>query len=101
MLLHFSQHWCGDEDMEQRKCQDLEEAYHIFRLFFPIEGKEIEGMPVRLGRISNKPRMIRVHMRSDYLAKEITDRARNHSYILNPTETDKKKIYLKETIPPG
>ena len=88
-------------DVEQRKMDDLRETVRIFNLFVDIEKGDIEGIPVRLGRIGAKPRTLRVTMRSEFLVKQIIEKARNQNHLLNPTETDnRKKLYLNRDYTP-
>ena len=88
-------------DVEQRKRDDLQEAHRIFNLFVDTDSRDIECMPVRLGRIGTKPRTLLVTLRSEHLVKQITEKARAQNQLLNPTETDnKKKVYLNRDYTP-
>ena len=82
-------------NVEERKNFDFDEICNLFNLLLKFDHRDIEGLPVRLGRIGDKPRTLRVTLRSEYLASELTKRARESNHLLNPTETDNhKKLYL-------
>ena len=79
-----------------KKEEDFITASNLFNKLVRFDDREIDGLPVRIGKISgDKPRMIRVTLRSEIVLKDILHRARNENYKLNPIEKDnKKKIYI-------
>ena len=82
-------------DVKKRIQDDFEEVHRIFNLFEKFEEYDMECMPVRLGRIGDNPRILRVTLKSTYMVKALTNKARDQNTKLNPQETDnKRKIYL-------
>ena len=83
--------------IHQRQIDDLNEIHRIFNLFVRFDDRDIEGLPVRLGRISDRPRTLRITLKSERMVKEVTNKARDLNHLLNPTEKDnRKKIYLNK-----
>ena len=68
----------------------------LFKRLIRFNGiEDLEQYPVRLGKPGDKPRMIRVTFRHEFLAKLVTKRAKEMSDALNPFEKDKfKMIYI-------
>ena len=82
-------------NVEERIKEDSDEVYRIFNLLIRFYDEDMECMPVRLGRIGDKPRILRVTLKSEFMAKELTQKARDQNHIINPKETDnRKKIYI-------
>ena len=82
-------------NVEERKNEDLDEVHRIFNLLIRFYDEDMECMPVRLGRIGDKPRILRVTLKSEFMAKELTQKARDQNHLINPKETDnRKKIYI-------
>ena len=85
------------KNVEDRQVDDLEDALNIFNKFVTMGSEHIEGLPVRLGRISDRPRLLRVTLRSEKLVNVLVAKARDGNHILNPNEKDgKKKIYINK-----
>ena len=83
------------ESVEVRKREDMVKVYSIFNRFMPFDCDDAEDMPVRLGRISDKPRILRITLKSEVMVRTICQRARNQNHLLNPNENDsKRKIYI-------
>ena len=82
-------------DVKARMYYDMDEVYRIFNLFVEFDESDVECMPVRLGRIGDKPRLLRVTLKSERMINTIVNRAREQNHLLNPNERDpQKKIYI-------
>ena len=81
-----------------RKNDDYLEVYQIINKLVDFEEGDLECKPVRIGKFQNdKPRLMRVTFKSEYLARDVANKARENSEILNPEEKDnKKKIYINK-----
>ena len=77
--------------IHERQLDDLDEINRIFNLFVRFDDRDIEGLPVRLGRISEKPRTLRITLKSEVMVRELTRRARESNHLINPTEKDNRK----------
>ena len=77
--------------IHERQLDDLDEINRIFNLFVRFDDRDIEGLPVRLGRISEKPRTLRITLKSEVMVRELTRRARESNHVINPTEKDNRK----------
>ena len=83
------------ENVEDRKEDDMNEVLLIFNKFVRFSREDAEAMPVRLGRIGNRPRILRITLKSETMIRTIVQKARDSNHLLNPTETDnKKKVYI-------
>ena len=81
--------------IDDRKKDDLERVMPILNKVAKIEENDLESMPVRIGKVGNKPRMLRLALKSEAMVRHIHKRARENSNLINPEETDnKKKIYI-------
>ena len=79
----------------EKRQDDLKVAKDLIAKIAHVEDNQIEGLPVRVGKIGPTPRMIRVSLASEYLVNTIVHNARENSDIINPYEKDnKKKIYF-------
>ena len=84
-------------DIKARMNYDMDEVYRIFNLFVEFRDSDVETMPVRLGRISDKPRLLRVTLKSEHMLNTIVNKAREQNHLLNPYERDpRKKIYINK-----
>ena len=82
-------------DIDSRIADDLDEVYRIFNLFINFEESDADGKPVRLGRISDRPRTLRITLKSERMVGELVKKAREQNHILNPDQNDnRKKIYI-------
>ena len=78
-----------------KKNDDLEKIIPIFNKFIPFNEKDIDGLPVRVGKVGAGPRMLRVTLWSEAKIRELVLKAREQNHLINPTETDnKKKLYI-------
>ena len=82
--------------VDEKKRDDLAEVEKIFNKLVHLEQWDIVGLPVRVGLIrADKPRMLRVNMRSEVMVKELVYKARVYNYLINPGVEDKgQKIYV-------
>ena len=79
----------------EKRQDDLKVAKDLIAKIAHVEDNQIEGLPVRVGKLGPTPRMIRVSLASEYLVNTIVHNARENSDIINPYEKDnKKKIYF-------
>ena len=84
-------------DIKARMNYNMDEVYRIFNLFVEFRDSDVETMPVRLGRISDKPRLLRVTLKSELMLNTIVNKAREQNHLLNPYERDpRKKIYINK-----
>ena len=78
-----------------RKMEDLETVLPLLNKIMTVERSDIDGLPIRVGLVGDRPRLLRVSLKSEIQARELVNRARETNDILNPTEKDKKKkIYI-------
>ena len=85
----------NQKSVQARKEHDFKTIHEIFIKFIPFEEYDIEGLPVRVGKIGNKPRLLRVTFKSEYQLRELVYGSRERQDLLNPVERDnKKKIYI-------
>ena len=81
--------------IDDRKKDDLDRIMPILNKVAKVEESDLESMPVRVGKVGNKPRMLRLSLKSEALVRHVHKKARDNNNIINPTETDnKKKIYV-------
>ena len=82
-------------DINSRMEDDLEETLKLLNSFMRVYENQIDGFPSRIGKIGNRPRMLRVTLFSERLVKTIVGKARENSDIINPEEQDNaKRIYV-------
>ena len=81
-----------------RQNDDYLEAYQIINKLVDFEEADLECKPVRVGKFQNdKPRLLRLTLKSEYMVRIIANKARDNSDLLNPDEKDnKKKIYINK-----
>ena len=78
-----------------KKNDDLEKIKPIFNKFIQFNENDIDGLPVRVGKIGAGPRMLKVTLWSEAKIRELVLKAREQNHLINPTETDnKKKLYI-------
>ena len=85
-------------NVEDRMYDDREEVDYLFNKITNFDINEIDGMPVRVGKISyDYPRLLRVTLKSERMVKDLVYKAKKKLDILNPQEKDKKKkIYINK-----
>ena len=82
-------------NIDTRMEDDLSETLRLLNSFMTVYDNQIDGFPARIGKVGNKPRMLRVTLYSERLVKTIVGMARDNSDILNPNEhNNAKKIYI-------
>ena len=78
-----------------RKMEDLDTVLPLLNKIMTVERSDIDGLPIRVGLVGDRPRLLRVSLKSEIQARELVNRARDANDMLNPTEKDKKKrIYI-------
>ena len=78
-----------------RQADDLHEAIAILNQIVKFHPSQMEGVPVRVGKVGNRPRLLRITLKSDIQVGQIVKKARENNDLLNPEETDNsKKIYI-------
>ena len=89
---------CNKINIEEKKQEDLNRVDELFNKIMNFDSNQIDGLPVRVGKIQeDRPRMLRVTMKSERTVNEVVYRAQAKSDILNPGEKDKrKKIYVNK-----
>ena len=85
----------SQSSIQNRKEEDLVNVSKIFNRFVTFSESDIESLPVRVGKVGDKPRLLRVTFKSEHKLKELYFGARDNPDTLNPSEKDnKKKLYL-------
>ena len=86
------------KDTIDRQNDDYLEVYEILNKLVDFEETDLECKPVRVGKFQNgPPRLLRITLKSEYMARDIANKARDNTNLLNPNETDnKKKIYINK-----
>ena len=83
------------KDIEDRKQDDMTEIYKIFNKLIRFDEEDLDLMPVRLGRISDRPRMLRATFASEIKVRELVKQAREKNHLLNPgVQDNKNKMYI-------
>ena len=84
-----------ERSIEDRKHTDLNTVTQMFNKFIHFDENDIEGLPVRVGKVGGKPRQIRVVFKSEIKVRDLVIKARESNHLLNPEEKDNsKKIYI-------
>ena len=74
-----------------KKNDDLKKIKPIFNKFIQFNENDIDGLPVRVGKIGAGPKMLRVTLWSEAKIRELVLKAREQNRLINPTETENKK----------
>ena len=84
-----------ERSIDDRKHTDLNTVTPMFNKFIHFDENDIEGLPVRIGKVGDKPRQIRVVFKSEVKVRDLVMKARESNHLLNPDEKDNsKKIYI-------
>ena len=86
-----------ERSIDDRKHTDLNTVTPMFNKFIHFDENDIEGLPVRIGKVGDKPRQIRVVFKSEIKVRDLVMKARESNHLLNPEEKDNsKKIYINQ-----
>ena len=80
----------------EKQEDDLVVVTRIFNRVADFKGlDDLEYYPVRIGKPGDRPRLLRVTFRHEFMARIMTQRAKQLNDAINPFEQDKKKrIYV-------
>ena len=80
----------------EKQEDDLVVVTRIFNRIADFKGlDDLEHYPVRIGKPGDRPRLLRVTFRHEFMARIMIQRAREMNDAINPFEQDKKKrIYV-------